>query len=119
MANEIEKGSYNLEIDVYVDSLPNSTGFYRLGKGKLIHNQEGFKLTAKFQDHDFVIAKPVLSNYGVHVEYGYFGKGDCISFSTTKDSYYLFPVNKDVSVTKIHFAVEELYKIKTKNSTSQ
>ena len=119
VANEIEKGSYNLETDVYIDSLPNSTGFYRLGKGKLIHNQEGFKLTAKFQDHDFEITKPVLSNYGVHVEFEYFGKGDCISFSTTKDSYYLFPVNKDVSVTKIHFAVEELYKIKTKKSTSQ
>ena len=114
---EIEKDEYNLETEVYIDSLPNSTGFYRLGKGKLTHNKNGFLLEAEFQGEEFKVTKPVLTNYGVHIEYEYFGKGDCISFSTNNDTYYLFPVKQDVPVTKIHFAVEELYKIASKKPT--
>lgn len=115
--NEIAKDEYNIECEVNIDSLPNSTGYYRLGLGKLIHNKNGFLLTANFEGEKFKIHKPVLSNYGVHVEYDYFGKGDCVSFSTNNDTYYLFPTNKNFSVTKYHFAVEELYKMQSKNST--
>jgi hypothetical protein len=57
------------------------------------------------------LEKTVLANYGVHIEYDYFGKGDCVSFSTLNDSYYIYPKNQDYSVTKFHLAVEELYKL--------
>lgn len=108
---ELTNHSYNLDIDVYVDSLPNSSGYYRLGKGRLRHNYDGFHLSLKQDDASLEIVKHPLENYGLHVEYNYFGKGHCISFSSVNDTYYIYPVDQSVSVTKIHFAVEELYKI--------
>lgn len=116
---EIDAGIYNINIEVNIDALPNSTGYYRLGVGNLIHNSNGFKLEAKLQDQEFRLSKPVVSNYGVHVEYNYFGKGDCLSFSTNDDTYYLFPVDQNYSVTKFHFAAEELYKKINEKPTQQ
>jgi transcription elongation factor Elf1 len=111
---EVENQSYETITQVYIDALPNSTGFYRLGKGKLTHNHKGFYLEAKIADKTFTLKKPVLTKYGVHIEYEYFGKGDCVSLSTKDDTYYLFPVNQDVPITKYHFAAEELYKFEEK-----
>lgn len=116
---EIENGEYSIINEVHIDSLPNSTGYYRLGVGKLTHDKNGFLLEANLQGEEFKIHKPVLSNLGVHIEYDYFGKGDCISFSTNDDTYYLYPLDQSKSVTKYHFAVEELYKIANENSTQK
>ncbi len=113
---QIDSGNYDVELEVDVDSLPNSSGYYRLGRGVLKHNENGFDLLLKQEDDTLHIQKRVLENYGVHVEYDYFGKGNCLSFSTVKDTYYIFPVNQDYSVTKFHFAVEELYKIQNKHA---
>jgi hypothetical protein len=112
---QIQSGKYRTELEVNIDSLPNSTGYYRLGKGVLIHDLNGFSLTGDFNDKNgniFKIKKAVLENYGVHVEYDYFGKGDGVSFSTNCDTYYMYPTKQRDIVTKIHFATEELYKIK-------
>ncbi|MBN2876464.1 MAG: hypothetical protein JXL85_02315 [Bacilli bacterium] len=108
---EIIAGNYEVEMEVDVDSLPNSTGFYRLGRGTLKHGGHGFDLHLRQEKTELHVHKHVLENYGVHVEYDYFGKGDGLSFSTIKDTYYLFPVDQSYSVTKFHFAVEELFKI--------
>lgn len=108
---EIESGTYGVALDVEVESLPNSTGYYRLGRGTLSHNEHGFELLVKQDTDQLAVRKHVLENYGIHVEYDYFGKGNCISFSTVDDTYYIYPVNQLYSVTKFHFAVEELYKI--------
>lgn len=106
---EILDGKYNVELEVDIDMLPNNTGFYRIGKGTLIHNKDGYKLTGD----NLLVEKPVLANFGVHIEYDYFGRGDGISFSTNDDTYYMYPTNQEYSVTKFHFATEELYKIET------
>lgn len=109
---EILTHNYDVALTVDVDSLPNSTGFYRLGRGSLTHNENGFELSLESEGEQLKVKKPVLENYGLHVEYDYFGKGDCISFSTLNDTYYIFPVEQSYAVTKFHFAVEELYKMK-------
>ena len=109
---EILSGNYHLEINVNIDSLPNSDGFYRIGKGSVVHDYNGFSLHFKNETEELKIHKSVLENYGIHVEYDYFGKGDAFSFSNSNDTYYLFPINKKDIITKIHFAVEELYKLK-------
>jgi 1-acyl-sn-glycerol-3-phosphate acyltransferase len=114
---EIDSGNYDWTLEVNIDTLPNSTGYYRLGTGKLTHNNHGFLLEADLEGKKLTVKKPVKANYGVHLEYDYFGKGDCVSFSTNKDTYYLFPTDQTVSVTKYHFAVEELYKIENEKST--
>jgi hypothetical protein len=107
---EIIDDKYNIEIEVDIDLLPNSTGFYRVGRGKLIHNKDGYHLIGENLD----VKKPVISSFGAHIEYDYFGRGDGISFSTNDDTYYLYPVDQSYSVTKFHFATEELYKLQQK-----
>lgn len=113
---EIRAGKYHYEEEVMVDSLPNATGFYRLGKGRLIHTSEGFRLIGDFAPGFEVVKRP-LENFGVHIEYNYFGKGNCVSFSTASDTFYIFPIDQSQSVTKLHFAVEELYKITKEHMT--
>lgn len=110
---EILNHNYDVSLPVYVDSLPNSTGFYRLGLGLLKHNTKGFELSVEQEDNHLHIIKHPLENYGVHVEYNYFGRGHCISFSSPNDTFYIYPVDQSYSVTKFHFAVEELYKCVT------
>ncbi len=107
--DEIEKGTYHIELDVIVDALPNAKRYIRLGEAHLIHSLEGFTLSATFDDEPFILKKPVETMYSCHIEYEYFGKGDCIDLSTLDDTYYLFPIGKDFSVTKIALATEELF----------
>lgn len=109
---EIQSNTYNVNMDVVIDSLPNSTGFYRIGDGVLVHNEHGYTLTHK----EFELHKPVLANFGVHIEYQYFKKGNCISLSTEKDSFYIYPKDQTYPVTKFHFASEILYELQQKVS---
>ena len=107
---EFLSGEYCEELDVMVDLLQNSDGYYRIGQGRLIHNNVGFRL----EMGDRVVEKGILESFGLHIEYDYFGRGDGISFSTNEDTYYLYPFGKNFSVTKLHFAVEEFYDLKSK-----
>lgn len=112
--NEVRKQilnkTYAFEDEVMIDSLPNSDGYIRLGKGKLVHDLNGFRLDGP----NLELTKEPLALYGLHIEYDYFGKGDCIDLSTLEDTYYIYPQNRKNVVTKLHFATEELYKIKKK-----
>ena len=107
----IEEGSYQFEDDVIIDSLPNAKGYIRLGDGHLKHDVNGFVLTGTDFDQPLHLIKEPLSLYSLHIEYDYFGKGDCIDLSTLDDTYYIYPKNRKNVVTKLHFAVEELFKI--------
>jgi len=110
---QIDEGTYSFEDDVFIDSLPNADGYIRLGKGHLIHDLSGFHLSADFDGELFKLDKDPLSLYSLHIEYDYLGKGhDCIDLSTLDDTYYIYPINKDNVVTKLHFATEELYKVR-------
>ena len=108
----IEAGTYRFEDDVRVESLPNSNGYIPLGTMRLTHDLNGFRLEGTMDGKPFLLEKPPLSMYGLHIEYDYFGKGDCLDLSTLDDTYYLYPVNHRQVVTKLHFATEEIYKIK-------
>ena len=108
---EIESGKYYFESDVHIDALPNSKGYIHLGKGKLIHNMDGFKLTGNDGNSNFEIILNSKNTYSVHIEYNYLNKyGDCIDLNTLNDTLYVYPENKKSSVTKISLATEELYK---------
>ncbi|MDD3477809.1 MAG: hypothetical protein PHP32_02950 [Candidatus Izemoplasmatales bacterium] len=110
---QILDGTYHFEDEVWVDSLPNSKGYIRLGKSKLIHDLDGFHVRGDFDGEIFELEKDPLSTYSIHIEYDYLGKGhDCIDLSTLDDTYYLYPIHAENVVTKLHFAAEELYKIK-------
>ena len=107
---QVQTGTYHIDVEVDVDSLPNSTGFYRLGRARLIHNHEGFQLSAMWNEKPFEVKKAVADNYSVHIEYDYFGKGHAVSFSLPNDTYYCFPVDRQFPITKFHFGTEELYR---------
>ena len=63
------------------------------------------------------LEKKPLSLYSLHIEFDYFGKGDCIDLSTLDDTFYIYPLTRKNVVTKLQFAVEEIYKLKAKQRT--
>ena len=109
---EIEAGTYYLECEVLVDSLPNSDGFVPMGKGWLRHNMDGIVLRGEHFGEDFEVVNKVPSLYSIHIEFNYIDKKmDCIDISTLDDTYFVYPTTRDASVTKVSLAVEELYKL--------
>lgn len=106
---EIEEGRYRYDLTVTVDALPHAKGFIRLGDARLTHSSSGFTLTGEFDGNPFSLSRDVSEMYSCHIEYEYFGKGDCIDLSTLDETFYLFPHGRDFSVTKIALATEELY----------
>ncbi len=107
--NEIKQGTYNLSTEVEVEALPNAKRFIPLGKASLTHGMDGFILEGRFEDERLLLVKTALSMYSCHIEYDYFGKGDCIDLSTLDDTYYIYPKGSNFSVTKIALATEELF----------
>lgn len=106
---QIKEGIYEIRDEVDVDSLPNARGYFNLGKGRLTHNLDGFKLEADLGQGLFSLHKTPASMYSCHIEYDYDKRGDCIDLSTLDDTYYIYPLNKRNCVTKIALATEELY----------
>jgi uncharacterized protein YbaR (Trm112 family) len=105
----VADGKYSMEFEVDIDSLPNSKGFYRIGRGIFTHDKNGIKVNFTSGGKNYVISKDIAEIYSIHTELAYHGKGDCIILSTLNDTYYMFPtVAKDVT-TKIYFGVEELF----------
>jgi hypothetical protein len=55
----------------------------------------------------------------IHIDYDYkkrgtVKRGQAIDINTISDTWFIFPHTKDEVVTKIHFAVEALYDLKSK-----
>ncbi len=106
---QIEEEKYYLEVPVLIEALPNAKGYVPLGKATLVHSIKGFTLESVFEGQGFLLVKTALSMYSCHIEYDYFGKGDCIDLSTLEDTYYIYPQGKEFSVTKVALATEELF----------
>jgi len=111
VAKEIQEGTYSFKAKVRVESLPNDKKFIVFKeRAELTHNMDGFKLTGSYEGESYDIHWAVPSLYSCHIEYDYMGRGDCIDLNTSDDTLYLFPEEKNYSVTKISLATEELYK---------
>jgi len=116
---EIENGTYTFKSKVRIESLPNDKRFIVFKEpGELSHNINGFTLTGTYNNEPYEVNWPVSSLYSCHIEYNYMGRGDCIDLNTPDDTLYLFPEEKDFSVTKISLATEELYK-HTRNTRNE
>jgi hypothetical protein len=109
---QVEEGSYFFMDQVIVDALPNAKGYVRLGEATLSHSLDGFVLEKITADEHFRLEIPSRSLYSLHIEFDYFGKGDCLDLSTLEDTFYLYPLTRKNVVTKLQFAVEEIYKLK-------
>ncbi|MBQ9766287.1 MAG: hypothetical protein IJW18_08825 [Lachnospiraceae bacterium] len=108
---EILAGTYHFEDEVDVFSLPHPAKFIDMGKAKLVHDYDGFKLEGIYNGERYCIKRSAIGMNGLHVEYDYVyvRPEDCIDISTDKDSFYCYPKKNDV-ITKLSFATEELYR---------
>ena len=111
---QVRNGTYRFEDEVEVYSFPRCYRFINLGKAKVRHTiDEGFVLEGFYRGQDYRIVRKPLQSNSLHIEYDYcyIKPFDCFDISTEDDSYNCFPTKTDV-VTKLGFAVEEIYQLK-------
>ncbi len=124
VCEQIARGEYSFADEVDVYSLPRCWRFTHLGKAKITHDPEnGFILEGHYNGAPYRIQRTPIENNSLHVEYDYcyIKPYDCFDISTDKDSFYCYPTKPNV-ITKLGFAVEELYRIKyeaTKKKTTK
>ena len=111
---ELDNGTYRLDIPVRVEALPNAVNFVDCGEGRLIHDQNGFALefdNYRSEKHE-TLHFPAKSMISIHTEYDYRGKfGPCITLSTLDDTFFIYPTEESKGIfspTKIQFATEYL-----------
>lgn len=111
VAGQIQRGEYRFEDEVTVYSLPRVYRYIPLGKAKLTHDpQEGFILEGSYRGAPYRIHRTPAQTNSLHVEYNFspLKKVDCLDISTENDSFYCIPTRENC-ITKLAFAVEELY----------
>ncbi len=114
VCEQIARGEYSFEDEVDVYSLPRCWRFTHLGKATISHDPEnGFILEGHYNGAPYRVQRTPIENNSLHIEYDYcyIKPYDCFDISTDKDSFYCYPTKPNV-ITKLGFAVEELYRIK-------
>jgi hypothetical protein len=106
---ELEDGSYRLERNVEIGILVNTKALYMVGSGKLVHDENGFRLTGCDGKLDY--SQGALACYSLYADYYWYEIGDVICIGNKDCLYYCFPEGGDV-VAKTRIATEELYKLK-------
>ncbi len=105
---ELSNGMYRLETDVNLIMLCGYKCLYQIGEGKLTHDENGFTLTDP--NGKLIHQQAPLFSYSVNADYNWYEIGDVVSIGDKKRQFYCIP-KSNVSVTKVRFAAEELYKI--------
>ena len=109
---QISDGTYSLDIEVDIGVMTDMKAIYETGRGRLIHDKNGFML----KSNDGVIdhrQSPVFS-YSVYSDYFWYEISDMVCIGDKNKLFYCFPTDKTVPVAKIRLAAEELYKINKK-----
>lgn len=106
---EIENNTYGLDFDVTIYMMVDMKCIYKVGEGRLIHNQNGFLLTGCDGKLSYS-QKPEMS-YSLYSDYYWYEIGDMICIGDTKVLYYCFPKEKGDIAAKTRIATEELFKL--------
>ena len=106
---ELESGTYRLEVDVKIAMLVDTKALYMVGEGKLTHDENGFHLTGCGGKLDY--SQGPLACHTLNADYYWYEIGDVICIGNKDALYYCFPQGGDV-VSKTRLAVEELYRLK-------
>jgi len=106
---DIVSGNYVLDtpVDIYV--VKDYKALYKIGKGNLTHDLEGFSLTGC--DGKLNYTQPALSSYSLNVDYFWYEIGDIICIGDDKALFYCIPP-KSIPVAKARLATEEIYKLR-------
>lgn len=107
---ELEQGSYRLDIPVLIRMLVNTDCLYTVGEGRLVHSTEGFHLTGCEGKLDY--RQSPAASYSLYSDYFWYELGDMICIGDTKALYYCFPLSGGDVAAKTRLAAEELYKMK-------
>ena len=105
---EILEGRYNLDVEVDIVMQVDYKAMYRVGKGRLVHDLNGFHLTGCDGKLEYV-QKP-MAHYSLYADYYWYEMGDVICVGDADVHYFCFPP-AGVSVAKIRLAAEEMYKL--------
>ncbi|MBQ8612316.1 MAG: 1-acyl-sn-glycerol-3-phosphate acyltransferase [Oscillospiraceae bacterium] len=109
VAEEIRRGEYRMELDVTIGILADTKALYMVGKGRLLHNENGFTLTSC--DGKLHYTQPSTACHTLNSDFYWYEIGDVIGIGNKERLYYCFPEQRNV-VTKARLAAEELYKLK-------
>ena len=105
---EILNGIYRLDEQVEIGMIVDYKCLYMIGKGRLIHDQNGFTLTS--DDGKLHYTQPPTASHTLNADYYWYEIGDVISIGDKKALYYCF-VKDGVSVAKARLATEEMFKL--------
>ena len=105
---ELSEGKYRLDCEVEIGMLVDFKAIYRIGPGRLVHDESGFTLTGA--DGKLTFRRPAKQSYSLYADYYWYELGDMICIGDTETQYYCFPKGP-VPVAKARLAVEELYKL--------
>ncbi|MBQ7408494.1 MAG: 1-acyl-sn-glycerol-3-phosphate acyltransferase [Clostridia bacterium] len=106
---EVLNGTYHMEDEVRIDTMPNARGFIKQGNGYFTHDVNGMTLTGTAYGKPFTVKKDPLGQDSIHVEYDYKYGGDVFDIAEDDETYFFYPLNKRDILTKVAFAVEEIY----------
>lgn len=109
---EIEGGKYSLDVPVDISMMTDYKAIYNVGKGRLIHTSDGFKLEGCNGKLNY--SQKVQHSYGLYADYYWYEIGDVICIGDADALYYCFPP-EGVPVAKTRLAAEELYKLYRRN----
>ena len=105
---EILDGTYRLDTDVDIVIQVDYKSFYRVGEGRLVHDNSGFTLTGC--DGKLHYTQKPQASYSLYADYYWYEIDDVISIGDTEVHYFLFPKNH-APVAKVRLATEEMYKL--------
>lgn len=105
---ELENGTYQLDIPVRICMMVNTKHICRVGEGRLHHDVNGFHLTGCGGKLDY-FQKPTAS-YSLYADYFWYEIGDMLCIGDHKVLYYCFPQGGGDVVAKTRLAAEELYR---------
>ena len=107
---ELENGSYRLDIPVLIRLLVDTRSIYTVGEGRLVHDAEGFRLTGC--GGKLVYTQAPEASYSLYADYYWYELGDMICIGDTNTLYYCFPLDGGDIAAKTRLAAEELFKLK-------
>lgn len=106
---ELEAGTYLLDVDVDIAVQVNLDGVCMIGEGHLTHDLNGFRLTGGNGKLDY--QQSAVASHTLYSDYYWYEIADVIGIGNNEFSYFCFP-KENVSVTKARLATEELYRMK-------
>ena len=111
---ELENGTYCLDIPVEIRMQVDTRAVYRVGVGHLHHDTEGFHLTGCNDENgnpQLDYRQKPLASYSLYSDYYWYEIGDMVCIGDTNRLYYCFPQTERDIVAKTRLAAEELYKL--------